>query len=223
MRVLLIEDDIPIQELLHAYFEAKGHTVNTAADGVEGLKVFNAGLPELVLLDVGLPRLDGWAVLEAIRASSSVPVILLTALDDTDDVVRGLATGADDYLTKPFDVRELDARVQAVLRRLETPETLTHLDVGDIHIDDRSKTVTVGDSFRSLSPKEYKLLRLLASEPGRVFSSDEIVAHLWPDSDRAAASDVKQYIHLLRNKLCRSADIADPIENIKGFGYRLNG
>jgi DNA-binding response OmpR family regulator len=223
MRVLLIEDDIPIQELLHAYFEAKGHAVNTAADGVEGLKVFNAGLPELVLLDVGLPRLDGWAVLEAIRASSSVPVILLTALDDTDDVVRGLATGADDYLTKPFDVRELDARVQAVLRRLETPETLTHLDVGDIHIDDRSKTVTVGDSFRSLSPKEYKLLRLLASEPGRVFSSDEIVAHLWPDSDRAAASDVKQYIHLLRNKLCRSADIADPIENIKGFGYRLNG
>jgi DNA-binding response OmpR family regulator len=223
MRVLLIEDDIPIQELLHAYFEAKGHAVNTAADGVEGLKVFNAGLPELVLLDVGLPRLDGWAVLEAIRASSSVPVILLTALDDTDDVVRGLATGADDYLTKPFDVRELDARVQAVLRRLETPETLTHLDVGNIHIDDRSKTVTVGDSFRSLSPKEYKLLRLLASEPGRVFSSDEIVAHLWPDSDRAAASDVKQYIHLLRNKLCRSADIADPIENIKGFGYRLNG
>ncbi len=223
MRVLLIEDDIPIQELLHAYFEAKGHAVSTAADGVEGLKAFNEGLPELVLLDVGLPRLDGWAVLEAIRASSTVPVILLTALDDTDDVVRGLAMGADDYLTKPFDVRVLDARVQAILRRLETPEALTHLDVGEIHIDDRSKTVTVGDSFLSLSPKEYKLLRLLASEPGRVFSSDEIIAHLWPDSDRAAANDVKQYIHLLRNKLYRSADIGDPIENIKGFGYRLNG
>ncbi len=223
MRVLLIEDDIPIQELLHAYFEAKGHAVSTAADGVEGLKAFNEGLPELVLLDVGLPRLDGWAVLEAIRASSTGPVILLTALDDTDDVVRGLAMGADDYLTKPFDVRVLDARVQAILRRLETPEALTHLDVGEIHIDDRSKTVTVGDSFLSLSPKEYKLLRLLASEPGRVFSSDEIIAHLWPDSDRAAANDVKQYIHLLRNKLYRSADIGDPIENIKGFGYRLNG
>jgi DNA-binding response OmpR family regulator len=223
MRVLLIEDDRPIQELLQAYFEAKGHAISTAADGVEGLKAFNEGLPELVLLDVGLPRLDGWSVLEAIRASSAVPVILLTALDDTDDVVRGLAMGADDYLTKPFDVRELDARVQAILRRLETPEKLTHLDVGDIHIDDRSKTVTVGESFLSLSPKEYKLLRLLASEPGRVFSSDEIIAHLWPDSDRAAATDVKQYIHLLRNKLYRSADIGDPIENIKGFGYRLNG
>ncbi|MDH3904817.1 MAG: response regulator transcription factor [Gammaproteobacteria bacterium] len=223
MRVLLIEDDIPIQELLRAYFEAKGHAVSSAADGVEGLKAFNAGVPELVLLDVGLPRLDGWAVLEAIRASSAVPVVLLTALDDTDDVVRGLAMGADDYLTKPFDVRELDARVQAILRRLEVPETLSSLDVGDIHIDDRSKTVTVGESFLSLSPKEYKLLTLLASEPGRVFSSDEIIAHLWPDSDRAAASDVKQYIHLLRSKLYRSPDIGDPIENIKGFGYRLNG
>ena len=223
MRVLLVEDDRPIQELLQAYFEAKGHAVSTAADGVEGLKAFNADLPELVLLDVGLPRLDGWSVLEAIRASSSVPVILLTALDETEDVVRGLAMGADDYLTKPFDVRELDARVQAILRRLDTPEQTTHLDVGNIHIDDRSKTVTVGDSFLSLSPKEYKLLRLLASEPGRVFSSDEIIAHLWPDSDRAAATDVKQYIHLLRNKLYRSADIGEPIENIKGFGYRLNG
>ncbi len=221
MRVLLIEDDMPIQELLRAYFEAKGHTVSAAADGVEGLKAFNAALPELVLLDVGLPRIDGWAVLQAIRASSSVPVVLLTALDDTEDVVKGLAMGADDYLTKPFDVRELDARVQAVLRRLDPQEKVTGFDVGRIHIDDRSKTVTVGDSFLSLSPKEYKLLRLLASEPGRVFSSDEIIAHLWPDSDRAAANDVKQYIHLLRGKLYRSADIGDPIENIKGFGYRL--
>ena len=223
MRVLLIEDDSPVRELLRAYFEAKGHTVSAAADGVEGLKAFSADLPELVLLDVGLPRLDGWAVLEAIRASSAVPVVLLTALDDTEDVVKGLAMGADDYLTKPFDVRELDARVQAILRRLESPETHADLDVGDIHIDDRSKTVTVGDLSLSLSPKEYKLLRLLASEPGRVFSSDEIIAHLWPDSDRAAANDVKQYIHLLRNKLYQSADVGNPIENIKGFGYRLNG
>jgi len=221
MRVLLIEDDHLIQELLRAYFEAKGHAVSAAVDGVAGLKAFNAGLPELVLLDVGLPKLDGWAVLQAIRASSSVPVVLLTALDDTEDVVRGLAMGADDYLTKPFDVRELDARVQAVLRRLDPQEKATSFEVGRIHIDDRSKTVTVGDSFLSLSPKEYKLLRLLASEPGRVFSSDEIIAHLWPDSDRAAANDVKQYIHLLRSKLYRSADIGDPIENIKGFGYRL--
>jgi DNA-binding response OmpR family regulator len=221
--VLLIEDDAHVRDLLHAYFEAKGHSVNTAADGVEGLKAFNAGLPELVLLDVGLPRLDGWAVLEAIRASSAIPVVLLTALDETDDVVKGLAKGADDYLTKPFDIRELDARVQAILRRLDAPEVRASLEVGDIHIDDRSKTVTVGDLSLSLSPKEYKLLRLLASEPGRVFSSDEIIAHLWPDSDRAAANDVKQYIHLLRNKLYRSADVGNPIENIKGFGYRLNG
>jgi DNA-binding response OmpR family regulator len=223
VRVLVIEDDSAIRDLLRAYFEAKGHIVNAAADGVEGLKAFNAGPADLVLLDIRLPGMDGWAVLEAIRVSSMVPVVLLTALDDTEDVVKGLAKGADDYLTKPFDVRELDARVQAILRRLEAPGTGTRIDVGNIHIDDRSKTVTVGESDLSLSPKEYKLLRLLASEPGRVFSSDEIVAHLWPDSDRAAANDVKQYIHLLRSKLYRSAEVGDPIENIKGFGYRLNG
>lgn len=223
MKVLLIEDDHQILGLLRAYFETKGHTVSTAVDGVEGLKAFNADKPELVLLDIGLPRLDGWGVLEAIRATDSAPVILLTALDDTESIVKGLAMGADDYLAKPFDIRELDARVQAVMRRLETGGEPVHIVVGRIEIDDRSKTVTAGETALALSPKEYSLLKLLASEPGRVFSSEEIIAQLWPDSSRAAASDVKQYIHLLRSKLDKEAHVSDPIENIKGFGYRLTG
>ena len=223
MNVLLIEDDEQIMELLKAYFQTKGDDVTVAGDGVDGLTRFNADAPDLVLLDVGLPRLDGWGVLEAIRAENTVPIVLLTALDDTESVVKGLALGADDYLTKPFDVRELDARIQAILRRIENNTDQPGLAVGRIQIDDRSKTVTVGNATLALSPKEYGLLKLLASEPGRVFSSEEIIAHLWPDSSRAAASDVKQYVHLLRSKLENKAQISDPIENIKGFGYRLVG
>jgi DNA-binding response OmpR family regulator len=221
MKVLLIEDDPQILSLLRAYFEAKGDSVRSERDGVDGLKAFTDETPDLVLLDIGLPRLDGWGVLEAIRATDKVPVVLLTALDDTESVVKGLAMGADDYLAKPFDVRELDARVQAVMRRLNVDGGSDHIEVGRIHIDDRSKTVTVGDVRLALSPKEYCLLKLLASEPGRVFSSDEIIAQLWPDSHRAAASDVKQYVHLLRGKLDKTRQLSDPIENIKGFGYRL--
>ena len=223
MRVLLIEDDEQIMGLLKAYFETKGHAVTAAGDGVAGLTHFNADGPELVLLDIGLPRLDGWTVLEAIRAASKVPVVLLTALDDTESVVKGLAMGADDYLIKPFEIRELDARIQAIMRRIEKNDDPSSLRVGRIEIDDRSKTVTVGNATLALSPKEYNLLQLLASEPGRVFSSEEIIARLWPDNKRAAASDVKQYIHLLRNKLEKKAQISNPIENIKGFGYRLVG
>ena len=223
MKVLLIEDDEQIIGLLKAYFETKGHAVTMAGDGVDGLTRFNGDRPELVLLDIGLPRLDGWAVLEAIREANVVPVVLLTALDDTESVVKGLAMGADDYLIKPFDIRELDARIQAIMRRIDKTADQPSLEVGRIQIDDRSKTVTVGNATLALSPKEYSLLQLLASEPGRVFSSDEIITHLWPDNSRAAASDVKQYIHLLRGKLEKKAQISNPIENIKGFGYRLVG
>jgi len=223
LKVLLIEDDEQIMGLLKAYFETKGHLVTAVGDGVDGLTQFNAERPELVLLDIGLPKLDGWAVLEAIRAANVVPVVLLTALDDTESVVKGLAMGADDYLIKPFDIRELDARIQAIMRRIENNTNQSSLSVGRIRIDDRSKTVTVGNATLALSPKEYSLLQLLASEPGRVFSSDEIIADIWPDNSRAAASDVKQYVHLLRSKLEKKAHINDPIENVKGFGYRLIG
>jgi len=223
LKVLLIEDDEQIMGMLKVYFETKGHSVTTAGDGVDGLVRFNADKPELILLDIGLPRLDGWGVLEAVRAADVVPVVLLTALDDTDNVVKGLALGADDYLIKPFDIRELDARIKAVMRRIEKVDDQPVLEAGRIQIDDRTKTVTVGKVSMALSPKEFSLLRLLASEPGRVFSSEEIITHIWPKSSRAAPSDVKQYIHLLRSKLEIHAKISGAIENIKGFGYRLVG
>ena len=192
MKVLIIEDDDDIVSLLRVYFESKGHEVEAATDGVEGLRKVQDETPQLIVLDIVLPRLDGWSVLEAIRAHSKVPVILLTALDSTDDVVRGLALGADDYLCKPFQVRELDARMQAIWRRVQGASDVSMLEVGAIRIDDRAKTVTVDGQVVALSPREYDLLKLLATDPGRVFSSEEIIAGVWAGSSRAAASDVKQ-------------------------------
>ncbi|MFQ5994557.1 MAG: response regulator transcription factor [Acidiferrobacterales bacterium] len=221
MNVLLVEDDPQILELLKAYFETKGYGVSAVDDGVEALEHFRNAEPDLMLLDIGLPRLDGWSVLEAVRATSKVPVIVLTAHDESEDAVRGLSLGADDYLRKPFDIRELDARIGAVLRRAAGPPLAELLEVGAIQIDNRAKQVTLSGEPVTLSPKEYELLRLLASDPGRVFSNDEIIAHLWPDSDRADASDVKQYVHLLRGKLVCNHGTRECIQTVKGFGYKV--
>lgn len=222
MRVLIVEDDTDILELLSTYFAFKGDEVVAAPDGMSALKLFRDRIPDLVLLDIVLPRLDGWSVLAAIRAASAVPVILLTSLADTADVVRGLSLGADDYLRKPFEMQELDARITALLRRVAADDgDARPLVVGPICIDDRAKRVTVHGREVTLSPKEYRLLELLAAEPGRVFSSEEIIARLWPRSGRASADDVKQYVHLLRSKLGRNEARARWIRNVKGFGYKL--
>lgn len=221
MKVLLVEDDAQILELLKTYFETKGHEVTTASDGVEALEKFGADTPDVMLLDIVLPRMDGWAVLEAVRSSSQAPVVLLTSLDDTENVVKGLAMGADDYLSKPFQIRELDARIQAILRRLGKTADSATITAGTIYIDDRAKRVTIGGEPVSLTPKEYDLLKLLAGDPGRVFSSDEIIARLWEHSSRATSSDVKQYVHLLRNKIELDPQAPKRIQNVKGFGYKL--
>ena len=221
MKLLVVEDEADARELLKVYLEAKGHQVSTANDGVEALEAFKSDPPDMVLLDVMLPRLDGWSVLEAIRAQSRVPVIFLTARDGTDDVIKGLSLGGDDYLTKPFEPRELEARIQAVLRRVGDRMDLQGIQVGALHIDDRAKAVTLGEAPVQLSPKEYEFLRLLANEPGRVFSDEEIIARLWPSGSHATSNDVKQYIHLLRNKLEEDPQHPRLILTVKGFGYKL--
>ena len=218
VKALLVEDDTEILQLLKVYFEAKGHEVIASVDGVTALEEFRRAEPDVVILDIGLPRLDGWSVLEAIRAGSDVPVILLTSHDGTEDVVRGLSLGADDYLSKPFQVRELDARIEAVCRRVQCPPVGGVLEIGPIRIDDRAKLVTVNGGDVLLTPKEYYLLRLLASDTERVFSNEEILARVWPDSSQAMATDVKQYVHRLRRKVGAAGT---RIKTIKGFGYRL--
>jgi len=222
MKVLVVEDDADISSVLTFYFEAKGHEVVIARDGLQALELFTCQDLDLMLLDVMLPKLDGWAVLETVRAKCSLPVILLTALGSTDDIVKGLSLGADDYLRKPFEIRELEARIHSVTRRLEQVQDIGVIECAKIRIDDRAKMVTVDAGEVALTPKEYELLKLLASEPGRVFTSEEIINCLW-DGGRATSTDVKQYIYHLRNKIERDPQNPQLIQNVKGFGYKLCG
>jgi DNA-binding response OmpR family regulator len=221
MKVLVVEDDADISGVLRFYFEAKGHEVVIARDGLQALERVKCQDFDLMLLDVMLPKLDGWAVLEAVRAKSSLPIILLTALGSTEDVVKGLSLGADDYLRKPFEIRELEARIHSVTRRREQGSESALIECAHISIDDRAKVVTVDGRQVALTPKEYELLKLFAREPGRVFTNEEIINCLW-DGGRATSTDVKQYIYHLRNKIERDPQDPQVIQNIKGFGYKLS-
>jgi DNA-binding response OmpR family regulator len=220
MKILVVEDDDRSRDLLVKYLGAKGHEVIAAEDGVRALDAARVTDLEMVLLDVNLPGIDGWGVLRTLRMFGHVPVIMVTVRDAPQEKVAGLDLGADDYITKPFDLRELDARIHAVMRRYQAapaPGART----GEVVIDNERKEVIVRGRAVALSPKEFELLRLLASRPGRVFSTEEILAAVWPDRDAATSEDVKKYVHMLRNKIER--DPADPniIVTARGFGYRL--
>ncbi|MGH2404410.1 MAG: response regulator transcription factor [bacterium] len=220
MKILVVEDDARSRDLLIKYLGAKGHDVTPAEDGSMALTAIVAGEPDLVLLDVNLPHTDGWGVLDAVRKFSQVPVIMVTVRNSAPDKVAGLDLGADDYITKPFDLRELDARIQAVMRRYHAASPAV-IRTAEFELNDERKLVVVRGQPVALSPKEFELLRLLASRPGKVFSTDEIVTAVWRDRDAAAAEDVKKYIHMLRSKIER--DPADPriIVTVRGFGYRF--
>jgi two-component system KDP operon response regulator KdpE len=221
MKVLVVEDDPDIRELLTLYFEAKSYDVETAEDGQAALARLQEGQPDLMLLDVILPKLDGWSVLTAVRAQSEIPVILLTSIDDTEAVIKGLSLGADDYLRKPFEIRELEARIQSILRRLEPVADRQRNVHGPLEIDERAKSVSIHGEPVALSPKEFYLLKLLASDSGRVFTNEEIIVELWGGDSRATGADVKQYVYQLRSKIERDPHMPQWIQNVKGFGYKL--
>jgi DNA-binding response OmpR family regulator len=220
MRILVCEDNPDIQEILGSFLTAAGYDVVRAATGPESLKQFGHTRPDLVLLDAMLPEKDGWQVLQEIRARSDTPVIMLTALGRVQDKVRALSElGADDYLTKAsFDLAEVRARIEAVLRRYRPAQ---RREPPRFEIDEARKRVRIRGEDVLLSPKEYSLVTLLASAPGRVFSSAEIVARLWPNSRYANPQDVQKYVHLVRKKI--EEDPSDPklLVTSRGFGYRL--
>ena len=220
MKILIAEDDANSRQLLKKFLIAKQHQVDEACDGAEALQRFEAQKPDLVLLDVMMPKLDGWSVLERIREQSDLPVIMLTAKDTTGDKVRGLSSGVDDYITKPFDLLEVVARIEAVSRRYQN-EGATVIQVKDVDIDDEQKRVKVRGEAVELSPKEYDLLKLLASKPGKVFSHQEVLDAIWSSSHFASSEDVKKYVYLLRNKIEQDAEHPQIVLTVRGFGYKL--
>ena len=220
MRILLIEDDEVLQKMLLQSLTTHHYVVDTVEDGQTGWEYAESTNYDLILLDVGLPKIDGITLCQRLRAKRcSAPILLMTARDASSDRIRGLDAGADDYLIKPLDLGELQARVRALLRRGEVSPT-TVLQVGDLRLDPCSCEVTYGEKLVALTSKEYSLLEIFLRNPSRVFSRGQLVEHLWTFDDPPLEESVKAHIKGLRQKL-KKAGAVDWIENVYGLGYRL--
>ena len=222
-RILIIEDDHGTVELAALYLRRDGHTVIVAHDGREGFALAQEVQPDLIVLDLMLPGMHGLDVCRAIRESSSVPIIMLTARADEQDRLVGLDSGADDYLTKPFSPRELAARVRAVLRRSTIsgngdPDELRH---GPVTVDPRARTVTAGNVRIALTPTEFRLLTVLMRAPGRVFTRDEILSRAFDDEFLGVDRNVDAHVASIRRKLAIGAPGHRVIQTVYGAGYRL--
>ena len=223
-RILVVDDDDDIRKLLVELLQRAGHAVEQAPDGRAGLRALHASPPDLVLLDVSMPDLDGWQTLERIRDLSDVPVIMLTARGQELERVRGLQAGADDYVTKPFGRQELVARVQALLRRsaARTRETTETYADSLVTIDFAQRAVTYAGRDVSLTPLEFKLLSAFARHPRQVLSREQLLELVWGDSFGSSGDQVKLYVGYLRRKLDPEVPSRVPIETVRGFGYRYN-
>jgi DNA-binding response OmpR family regulator len=220
-RILVVDDDASARDLVRAILERAGHEVREAADGRAGLKELYASPPDLVILDVNMPELDGWATLERIRDLSEVPVLMLTALETELELVRGLQGGADDYVVKPFGHQELIARVQALLRRAPVgPEAPQGYADTLLRIDFPQREVRYREREVQLTPLEFKLLTALVRHPNQVLSRDQLLDLVWGDNLGVSPEQVKLYVGYLRHKLDPDAPGSTPIETMRGFGYR---
>jgi DNA-binding response OmpR family regulator len=220
-RVLCIEDDPDICRALRVVLSRAGFEVLVSTDGEDGVRTFHDERPALVLLDVGLPGIDGWAVLERIREVSDVPVLMLTARGLETDKVRGLQGGADDYVTKPFGNQELVARVHALMRRSEGAGRVDEvLDDGVLRIDPAQRLGAVGGRPVELTPTEFRLVSTLARHHGQVLTSEQLLEHAWHDPTGIGPDRVKFAVLRLRRKLGWDDLATSPIEAVRGVGYR---
>ena len=220
-KALVVEDDGNIAELLRLYLEKDGFTVQHATDGSEGVAAFRSFGPDIVLLDIMLPVMDGWGVLREIRRDSSTPVIMLTAKSETPDKVSGLEMGADDYVTKPFEVKELLARIHAVMRRYdtgETPEKKLSYDGLTINLD--SYELIVAGKRVETPPKEMELLYHLASAPNRVFTRNQLLDEVWGFDYFGDSRTVDVHIKRLREKL-ENVSEKWALKTVWGVGYKF--
>lgn len=219
-KIHLIEDDSDIRSLVAAALARAGHDVETSASALEGLRQVVATSPDVVVLDLGLPDLDGGELLRMLRAVSQVPVIVATARDDDASVVQLLNSGADDYIVKPYSAENLEARVRAVLRRgpADPHEIIT---VGGLTIDAAAREARLGDNTLDLAPKEFDLLLLLAERAGRVVSKREMLAEVWREPYGGSERTVDVHLSWLRKKLGESASEPRYLQTVHGVGIKL--
>lgn len=223
--VLVVDDDSEIRDVIHVYLRNEGYRVIEAADGLEALGVIKATSVQLVILDVMMPRMDGISACIKIRGISDAPIIMLSAKEEDIDKITGLTTGADDYMTKPFNPLELVARVKAQLRRqsLIGKEELNSLIlIKDLVIDKAKHTVTLKGNNISLTPLEFSILELLASRPGQVFSSNKIYESVWREPYGNSDNTVMVHIRNLREKIEASPREPQYIKTVWGVGYKID-
>jgi len=221
-KILVIDDEREIVKLVRAYLEQSGFKVVAAADGQEGLTVFRHEKPDLVVLDLNLPRIDGLDVCRTIRRESDTPVIMLTARVEEQDRLIGLELGADDYIVKPFSPREVVARVRTVLRRVQpapsTPESIT---AADVTLDLLRHAVTVAGEPVELTPTEFELLRAMAAEPGRAFSRMELLDAVQGEAYEGYERTIDTHVKNLRNKIEPDLKSLKYIVTVYGVGYKF--
>lgn len=221
MNILLIEDNRDLATNLFDYFEARGHTMDLAADGISGLHFAATNKYDVLLLDVMLPGIDGLTLCKRLRETGrQTPILMLTARDSLDDKIAGLEAGADDYVVKPFALREVDARLHALVRRSQARDAGSKLQVGDLQFDTGTVTVTRGERSIELPPVPLKLLELLMRQSPRVIPREEIERAIWgdspPDSDALRA-----HLYILRNAVDKNSD-KPLIKTLRGIGYQIS-
>jgi two-component system alkaline phosphatase synthesis response regulator PhoP len=228
-KLLIVEDDPAIQRMINDYFRHDGYEVITANDGESGARMALSDRPTVMILDLMLPKLDGLSVCRQVRERNpGLPIIMLTAKDDVVDKVLGLEMGADDYLTKPFSLRELEARVKSVLRRtrskvseISEPEQAPVVR-GNLRIDPVRREVTIGGQVIDLTPKEFELLSLFAAHPGRVYSRKYLLEHIWDYTYSGYDRTIDSHINRLRAKIEETPDQPKLILTVWGVGYKFN-
>ena len=224
MRVLIVDDEPMVREVLERYLTRSGFIAESAGDGNAAIAAFDAERPDLVVLDLMLPKLDGFGVFRSIRARAATPVIMLTARGDETERVAGLELGADDYVAKPFSPREVVARVQAVLRRQSQPDLTTEkgkLAFRDLELDGRSREVRRKGHPVALTPREFDLLYLMASNPRTVFTRSRLLDEVWDLAFNGDPSTVTVHVRRLREKIERDPSKPSHLVTVWGLGYRF--
>ena len=219
-KILIVEDEANIRELLRLYLEREGYTVIEAENGVEGIKQWKSEKPDMLLLDVMMPVMDGWTVCKEIRAESDVPIIMLTAKGETADRVSGLEMGADDYIVKPLEMPEVIARVRAVFRRMAPDETPEKLSFDNLVIDKQAYDLVIKGKRVDAPPKEIELLYYLASSPNRVFTRAQLLDDVWGFDYFGDTRTVDVHVKRLREKLEGVSDKWE-LKTVWGVGYKF--